>query len=98
MAYNMTAITNSTSIFGLYEGINIATSNMVAYLTLVSLFIVLLMILLKNSPPTESVLASSLICLVISLGMMGLGVVNITWVIGFTLIAGLSAVGLYLQR
>lgn len=98
MGYNMTAFENSTNIFEMFSAINTASSNWLSYLFLIGLFVIMLITLLRNNPPAESFTGASAISTIVSLLFLLASLINIVWVIGFTLLFSMSAVSLYLTN
>ena len=98
MGYNMTAFENSTNIYDMFSAVSIASDNWLSYMVLIGLFVVMLITLLRSNPPAESFTGASTISAVVSLLFLIAGLINITWVIGFTLLFCLSAVSLYLTN
>lgn len=98
MGYNMTAFENSTNIAEMFAAVNTASGNWLSYLFLIGLFVVILITLLRNNPPAESFTAASTVSSVVSLLFLLANLVNIKWVVGFTLLFALSAVSLYLTN
>lgn len=98
MGYNMTAFENSTNIFDMFAAVNTASENWLSYLFLIGLFIIMTITLLRNNPPAESMTGASAIATVISLLFLLGNLINIVWVIGFTLLFAGSAVSLYLTN
>lgn len=97
MAYNMTPIEDATNIYEFYRAANTISNNLIVYLTLISMFVILLMILTRRNSIPESVLTSSLVCAVFSLLFASITLVSVVWVVGFTTLAGLAAIKLYLD-
>lgn len=98
MGYNMTAFENSTNIYGMFSAVNDASGNWLSYLVLIGLFVVMLITLLRSNPPAESFTGASTLCTVFSVLFLLADLVDVVWVIGFTLLFSLSAVSLYLTN
>ena len=98
MGYNMTAFENSTNVFQMFEAVNTASENWLSYLFLIGLFIIMLITLLRNNPPAESFTGASTLATVVSLLFLMGNLINIVWVIGFTILFAGSAVSLYLTN
>lgn len=98
MGYNMTAFENSTNVYEMFSAINTASGNWLSYMFLIGVFVVILVTLLRSNPPAESFTAASTIASVMSLLFLLGDLINITWVIGFTLLFAISAVSLYLTN
>ncbi len=93
----MTNFTAADNIFEVYEAINISSGNLLVYMSLISIFVILLMSLLRKNPPPESFVASSAATTMVSLIFLGMGLLDIVWVIGFGSIFATSAVFLYIK-
>lgn len=91
----MTAFEDSNNIVGLFTGVNNASGNILGYLTLISVFIVILMALLRNNPPAESIFAASFVSSIVSLLFMAAGITNIAWFVGCVIMTAASAIALY---
>lgn len=91
---DMTGFNNATSFVQLITGVNNATGNIASILVLIALFIIVLVGLLRNNPPAESIMTSGAVCTIISLIMLAGGITNVTVVVGFTLIFALGAITL----
>lgn len=98
MGYNMSAFSNSNNIYDMFAAINTASENWLSYLFLIGLFVIMTITLLRNNPPAESFTGASAISTVISLFFLLASLINIVWVVGFTLIFALSAISLYLTN
>ena len=95
---NMTGMENLTSIGKLVVAVDNASGNWASILILISLFIVVFVGLLRSNAPAESILASSTVTALASWLLLGGGFIDVVWVVGFTLIWGISAIALYLNR
>jgi len=98
MGYNMSAFGNATNIYDMYIAVNTASSNWLSYMFLIGLFVIMLITLLRINPPAESFTGASALCTIISLFFLLGDMINIVWVVGFTLIFAGSAVSLYLTN
>lgn len=98
MGYNMTAFGNSSNIYEMYAAINTASENWLSYLFLIGLYVIMVITLLRNNPPPESFTSASAVASIISLLFLMGGMINVVWVVGFTLIFALSAISLYLTN
>lgn len=98
MSYNMTAFGNATNPLEMFAAVNTASSNWLAYLFLVGVFIVLFMNLSRRNPPAESFTAASAVSTVGALLFLVADLINGVWVVGFTLIFALSAAALYVNN
>lgn len=98
MSYNMTAFGNSSNVYDMFVAVNTSSENWLSYFFIIGVFIVLLVNLLRRNPPSESFVAASgattLLCLLFLIGDL----INVVWVVGFTLIFALSAVSLYITN
>lgn len=92
----MTAISNSHNLLEMGIGLNTASGNIFSGMLLLTIFGVLLIILLRNTNPTEAFTAASTVCVIISLTMLAAEFTSVFFVILFMLIWGISAVALYL--
>lgn len=95
MNYNLTNFTTSDNVLEMMVAVNSASGNWVSYGLLIGLFVILLISLLRNNPVQESFFASSTVSLVVSLLFLISGLINVVWVVGFTLIWALSMIALY---
>ena len=98
MGYNMSAFENSSNIYDMYAAVNTASENWLSYLFLLGLFVILVITLLRSNPPAESFTAASTVATVVSLLFLLGNLINVVWVVGFTLVFALSAVSLYLTN
>lgn len=101
MTYNMTAVENANNIAELFLGVNSATQDSyvsLAGLLTIAIFIILLIIQLRTQPAAESILSSSVVCMLASLMMLVMGALGAPWVVAYGILAGVSAVGVYLKR
>lgn len=95
MNYNMTTFTEANNILGQFASINTLTGNWLVQLMLISVFLVLLFSLMSRNPPQESFAAASTVTTLVSLFGMIAGLVNIEWVVGFSVIWAFSLIALY---
>lgn len=98
MTYDLTGAGNVTNPLELFQVVNTASENALANGFVLTVFFIMLMILLRNNPPQESFFAASIVSATLCLLLMAAGVLSISWLIGFVLIAALSAVSLYVNR
>ena len=98
MGYNMTDFGNSSNIYDMFVAVNTAADNWLSYMFLIGLFVIMLITLLRNNPPPEAFTAASGLCSIVSLLFLLGGLINIVWVVGFTLLFAGSAVSLYLTN
>ncbi len=98
MVYNMSNITGSVNILELYAGVGVLSNGMLVYGSLLCIWLVLFMVLIRRNPPAESILASSIVCSTLSLLFMAADLLPRVWFIGFVLVAALAAVSLYINR
>lgn len=96
--YNMTGFENSNNILDSTIAINSASNNLLAMSFLVVLFLVLLIRLMRNNPGPEAFTTASLVCTLICLMFLAAGLVDYKWLIGFTLMTAIGAVGIYLRN
>ena len=95
MVYDFATVTNTTSILGVYEATNSASSGLLSTLTLITIFIVILIALLRNNPVPEAFLSASSFITIITLIFMFLDLATIFAVIASTLVWAASAIALY---
>lgn len=98
MNYNMSAVTDSLHIFDIFVAVDTASGHLLGWLTLVSLFVIILVSLLRQNEAAESIAAASLVCALVSLLFLSAGIINIIWVIGFTALFGFSAAKMYAKN
>lgn len=98
MVYNMSGFENSNNILESTVAINTASNNLLVMAFLVVLFLVLLIRLMRNNPGPEAFTASSGVCTLIALMFLAADLVAYQWVIGFSLLFALGAVGVYLRN
>lgn len=99
MSYNMSNFSASNNVLELAVSINEVSNNWLSYAILIGLFIIVTLVLVRNNNLVqESFFASSTLCTIVSLLFLIGGLINIVWVIGFTLIWSASAITLYLNR
>lgn len=98
MAYNLTGFANSTNVFSMYSAIDSTTGNLLSSMTLIVVFVSMMFIMMRSNPATESIVASSALCMVISLIFIAMEVLSVVWLAGFTTILAFSAIALYLNR
>lgn len=95
---NMTGMNNLTSFSRVVDSVNTATSGLAGLLVLISLFVVVFVMLLRNNQPQESFLAASAVTTIASLLMLAGGFASIIYVVGFMLLFAISAIALYLNK
>lgn len=97
--YNMSAFEESTNILDMTAAVNTQSTNLLVFgfLACCWFFLVALLIYKKN-PPLESVTASSLTMMLISLMFLATSLIGIEWIIGFALLTAAGATGLYLEK
>lgn len=98
MVYNLTSVANSTNPALLVSGVNDITGGLFMPLILVAFFIVMVMVLLRVTPPAEAFFSASVVGLVVSLTLVAVELVQTSFIVGFTAIAVLSGIALYLNR
>lgn len=98
MTYNMTGVTEAQNLLQFFSGVNTASGNVLSYGFMILIWMFLTFIMLRQNPVSESILASSFVCSIISLLFMAAGIVNVAWFVGFTLLTAAAAVSLYLNR
>lgn len=98
MVYNMTAFETCTSLFCSFQAVNTLSTGILVNFGLITLFVILLLVLMRYNPPAESFTASSGAVAVVSLLCLALDLLDVVWVIGFTMLFAISAVGLYLRN
>ena len=95
MTYNMTAISNTTSVLGLYTAANTASGSLIGAFSIVAIFTILLFSLIRFNPVPESFTAASVATMIVTLIFLYIELVTIVWVIGLAILWGLSAIALY---
>jgi len=98
MTYNMSGVASATSILGVFQGVNDASGGILAWISLVSIFLIFLFGLLRNNPVPESFTAASTVTTLITLIYVYLELVNSAWLIGFTVLWAVSAISLYRSK
>lgn len=98
MPYNLSSISGATNPLDLFSGLNTAAGGWVGFLTLLLLFCVVLIAMLRTNPPKESTLAASISTGIVALLFLYMGLVSVIWVVGFSLIAAAAGVGLYFEK
>lgn len=98
MVYNMTAFENSNDLSELFGATNTLSDGILVNFGLITVWTIIFFVLLRNNPPAESFAASSGAVTVFALVFLALDMINIVWVIGFSMLFALSAVGLYLRN
>ena len=95
MVYNMSAVSNSTHILGLYGATNTASGGLISALTLLAIFVIMLFSLIRNNPVPESFTAASTVTTVVALIFLYVELISVVWVIGLAFLWGASAIALY---
>ena len=97
--YNMTAFAASGNPYEMFAAVNTASGSILGGLVLMTLFIVILLSsILRQNAPAESFFFASLASAITSLIMLYLDLSSIVWVVGFSFILAMSAIGLYQSR
>lgn len=98
MGYNMTNFTEAGNVYDMFVAVNSASENWLSYLFLIGLFVIMVITLLRSNPPAESFTAAAAISTIVSIMFLIGDLINVVWVIGFTIIFALTAVSLYLTN
>ena len=98
--YNMTGWQNASNTFQLFEAVNNSSSGALAWMSLVTVFIIMLALTYRRNStlPMEGVTASAMTALVWSVILVSLGLLGEGWLIATTVVAGIAGVGLYMQN
>lgn len=97
MTYNMTALGNAGSIYGLIVVANDATSTVMINLFLLALFIVILLAL-KRYDFLSGLVVSSYICFIIAALLAYAELLALMWVLLYLIIAAFSTMLLFLFK
>lgn len=95
---DMSGFNNATSFVKIITATNNATSGIAAFLLVAGLFVVLMISLLRNNPPAESITAAGAVSTVVSLLLYMGGMLDLVFVGGFAVIFAIGAVALYLNK
>lgn len=101
MTYNMSAFENSNNILDQALAINqLSTVNGVpvfATVLMISLFVIILIALLRRNEIPESLFGAAGSCMAIATMLWVIGLVNVLYILGFAIVAGVAAVAMYQQ-
>ena len=89
MAYNMTQLASSDTIFKLVGYANDSTTGMVVIVLMLSVFFIMLMSMKRYDFP-KAIMASSAISFVISLLLVYAELLNPLWALGFLILTAIS--------
>lgn len=99
MVYNMSGVESSTNVLQLFSAVNTLSGNILVYMTLLALWVSLFMILLRNNTPRDSMFSSTMATTIVCLLFFAAGVTQVMIVlVGLTLLAGVLAVSMYLDK
>lgn len=98
MTYNMTAFENSNNVAESVLAINAASDNLLVMSFMMVLFVIVFVRLLRNNPPAESFVAASAVGTILSLVFLAGNLLSYKWVVGFSLLFAIGAVGVYLRN
>lgn len=96
--YNMTEIGAASDIGEYMRLINEGTGSIIFAGMLIALCLILTIVLLRKSPPPEAFMGASFITMLASIALWGGGMVPLLFPIGFSSLAGLAAMGLYITN
>ena len=97
--YNMSGFAASNDPYSLFAAVNTASGHILGGLVLSTLFIVLVLSsILRQNAPAESFFFASLVSAIASLILLYLELASIVWVVGFSFVLAMSAIGLYSSR
>ena len=95
---DMTGFNNATSFVKVITSTNTATGGIASFLIVAALFVVILINLLRNNPPAESITTAGMVSTIVALLMYQGGMLDLAYVVGFMLVFALGGVALYLNR
>ena len=96
--YNLSNFSGSSNLLEMFVAVDTASGNLLGMLSLLSIFIVMFTILLRQNESAQSFTAASLFTTLISLLFLAGGIISLIWVIGFAVLFALGAVILYMNK
>lgn len=88
MVWNTTNISSATTPYELVKAVDFAIGNIFNLLTLVAIFIIILMILIRNNEPLDSLMVSGWVTFILGFFLSMAQLVSIYYVLIFLFIAG----------
>lgn len=98
MTYNMTGIEAANNFGELLIAMDPVTNYIFIPIVLVSFWIILTLLLIRRSSTSDSIFASSLVTMFVTFLFAVMGVVSVSVAVIFAVIAGVAAVGSYLNN
>lgn len=98
MSYNMTAFGSADNVLEMAVAVNTSSNGLIGIFAIISVFVILLIALMRRNPSAESFLSASGVTAVWSLFLFGVGLVGIEYFVGTTLIFAFSAAGIYINN
>lgn len=98
MVYNMTNMTNANNVLELYIAVNNSSEGqLISILFLTTLFIVILIGLLRRNTPVESITAAGGVCFLVGSLLSYVGVMPFLYPLAAGIIFAAGAIGIYKQ-
>lgn len=87
--YNMTLLTDKTTVIGTIQGVNEIASGMLGIIFLL-LFFIIMFVLFKNYEFKRALAGSTFLTSVVAMLMRVIGLINDTWMFSFFLITAIA--------
>ena len=97
MTYNLSLLTNSSSISGIVITANSYTGGLLVGLLVLSVFFIMLMAL-KKWEFDDALLSSSFVSFIISAILVAAGMLNLLWTLGFLALTAFTAFYMYVVK
>lgn len=98
MTYNMTAFEAANNTLQQFSAVNELSGNLLVTLALLSLFVVLVIRMIRSNPPAESFTAAGAVCAISALGFFAADLAPLLWFLGFTIVTAISGTAMYLNN
>lgn len=98
MVINLTNLTSATNFYGLVSYSNDVTNGIMGMGMIIVTFIILVMMFLNRWGPEKAILASSYICLTLSIMMRSIDLVNVEFILGFGVLTGLMSFYVFIKN
>lgn len=96
-AYNMSAFEASNNVLDQFVAVDTISGGVLSVGFMLTLFVILLIALLRRNEIPESVFSAGAACMAISTMLWVAGAVNVLFILGFAIVAGGAAVAMYTQ-
>jgi len=97
MTYNLSLLTNSSSISGIVSTANSYTGGLLVGLLVLSVFFIMLLAL-KKWEFDDALLSSSFVSFIISAILVAAGMLNLLWTLGFLALTAFTAFYMYVVK